>query len=126
MGPEYPLVLEKLSPILAYYVVNDAEEGIKRREQMVEFGGMGHTAVIHTSDNNLIKAFADRLMAGRIIERAGHPRAIGDIYNTNVPSLTLGCGSYGGTLQPPMSVPSTLSIQKGGQKAGQHAVVQDT
>lgn len=63
---------------------------------MVEYGGMGHTAVIHTSDNNLIEAFADRLMAGRIIVNAPATHgAIGDIYNTNVPSLTLGCGSYG-------------------------------
>ena len=96
VGPEYPLSREKLSPILAYYVVNDAAEGIKRCEQMVEYGGMGHTAVIHTSDNNLIEAFADRLMAGRIIVNAPATHgAIGDIYNTNVPSLTLGCGSYG-------------------------------
>lgn len=96
VGPEYPLSREKLSPILAYYVVDDSMEGIKRCEQMVEYGGMGHTAVIHTIDNKLMEVFANRIMAGRIIVNAPATHgAIGDIYNTNVPSLTLGCGSYG-------------------------------
>ncbi|MCL6635163.1 MAG: aldehyde dehydrogenase family protein, partial [Peptococcaceae bacterium] len=96
VGPEYPLSREKLSPILAYYVVDGAPEGIERCRQMVEFGGMGHSAVIHTADEKLVEEFARRIMAGRIIVNAPSTHgAIGDIYNTNVPSLTLGCGSYG-------------------------------
>lgn len=96
VGPEYPLSREKLSPILAYYVVNNSREGIERCEQMVEFGGMGHSAVIHTANERLIDEFAGRIMAGRIIVNAPSTHgAIGDIYNTNMPSLTLGCGSYG-------------------------------
>jgi len=96
VGPEYPLSREKLSPILAYYVVNNSREGIERCEQMVEFGGMGHSAVIHTADEELVDEFARRIMAGRIIVNAPSTHgAIGDIYNTNMPSLTLGCGSYG-------------------------------
>ncbi|MHB8986526.1 MAG: iron-containing alcohol dehydrogenase, partial [Eubacteriales bacterium] len=96
VGPDYPLSREKLSPILAYYVVNGSREGIERCEQMVEFGGMGHSAVIHTADQGLVEEFARRIMAGRIIVNAPSTHgAIGDIYNTNMPSLTLGCGSYG-------------------------------
>ncbi|MDD3653953.1 MAG: bifunctional acetaldehyde-CoA/alcohol dehydrogenase [Desulfotomaculaceae bacterium] len=96
VGPDYPLSREKLSPILAYYVVEGPREGIERCEQMVEFGGMGHSAVIHTADEKLVEEFAGRIMAGRIIVNAPSTHgAIGDIYNTNMPSLTLGCGSYG-------------------------------
>ncbi len=96
MGPEFPLSREKLSPILAYYVANNSREGIELCEQMVEYGGMGHSAVIHTADEKLVDEFARRVMAGRIIVNAPSTHgAIGDIYNTNMPSLTLGCGSYG-------------------------------
>ncbi len=96
MGPEFPLSREKLSPILAYYVANNSREGIELCEQMVEYGGMGHSAVIHTADEKLVDEFARRVMAGRIIVNAPSTHgAIGDMYNTNMPSLTLGCGSYG-------------------------------
>lgn len=96
VGPEYPLSREKLSPILAYYVVTDSREGIERCEQMVEHGGMGHSAVIHSANEKLIDEFARRIIAGRIIVNSPSTHgAIGDIYNTNMPSLTLGCGSYG-------------------------------
>jgi len=96
VGPEYPLSREKLSPILAYYVVKNAEEGIKRCEEMVEFGGMGHSAVIHSNSEETIKEFSRRIKVGRLIINSPSTHgAIGDIYNTNMPSLTLGCGSYG-------------------------------
>lgn len=96
VGPDYPLSREKLSPVLAYYLADNPGEGIKLCEKMVEYGGMGHSAVIHTADENLVDEFARRVMAGRIIVNAPSTHgAIGDIYNTNMPSLTLGCGSYG-------------------------------
>lgn len=96
IGPEYPLSREKLSPILAYYIVDSTEEGITRAEQMVEFGGLGHSAVIHSQDEKVIAEFSDRLKAGRLIVNSPSTHgAIGDIYNTTMPSLTLGCGSYG-------------------------------
>lgn len=96
VGLEYPLSREKLSPILAYYVVNDSREGIERCEQIVEYGGMGHSAVIHSANEELIDEYARRIIAGRIIVNSPSTHgAIGDIYNTNMPSLTLGCGSYG-------------------------------
>ncbi len=96
VGPEYPLSREKLSPILAYYIVDSTEDGIRKAEQMVEFGGLGHSAVIHSQDEKVIDAFSNRLRAGRLIVNSPSTHgAIGDIYNTNMPSLTLGCGSYG-------------------------------
>ncbi|MCX7920694.1 MAG: bifunctional acetaldehyde-CoA/alcohol dehydrogenase [Clostridia bacterium] len=96
VGAQYPLSREKLSPILAYYVVDNFEDGIKRAEEMVEFGGLGHSAVIHSEDQQIIEKFARRIKAGRLIINSPSTHgAIGDIYNTNMPSLTLGCGSYG-------------------------------
>lgn len=96
VGPEYPLSREKLSPILAYYIVNGSREGIERCQQMVEFGGMGHSAVIHSADDSVIEEFSRNIPVGRIIVNSPSSHgAIGDIYNTNTPSLTLGCGSYG-------------------------------
>jgi acetaldehyde dehydrogenase / alcohol dehydrogenase len=96
VGPEYPLSREKLSPILAYYIVDSSSEGINRAEQMVEFGGLGHSAVIHSQDENVIDEFSNRVKAGRLMVNSPSTHgAIGDIYNTTMPSLTLGCGSYG-------------------------------
>jgi acetaldehyde dehydrogenase/alcohol dehydrogenase len=96
VGPEYPLSREKLSPILAFYVVEDYHEGIKRCEQITEFGGLGHSAVIHSEDQTVIEEFAQRLRTGRLlINSPSSHGAIGDLYNTNTPSLTLGCGSMG-------------------------------
>lgn len=96
VGPEYPLSREKLSPILAYYIVDGWEQGIKIAEEMVEFGGLGHSAVIHSEDEKVIDEFAKRIKAGRLIINSPSTHgAIGDIYNTNMPSLTLGCGSFG-------------------------------
>ncbi|MFP5108268.1 bifunctional acetaldehyde-CoA/alcohol dehydrogenase [Neobacillus sp. C211] len=97
VGPGYPLSREKLSPVLACYKVSGLEEGLKRAEEMLEFGGLGHSAVIHTTDQTVIKKFGLRMRAGRIIVNAPSSQgAIGDIYNAYMPSLTLGCGTYGG------------------------------
>ncbi|WP_026567495.1 bifunctional acetaldehyde-CoA/alcohol dehydrogenase [Bacillus sp. UNC41MFS5] len=97
VGPEFPLSREKLSPVLACYKVSSLEEGLKRAEEMLEFGGLGHSAVIHTTDQTVIKEFGLRMRAGRIIVNAPSSQgAIGDIYNAYMPSLTLGCGTYGG------------------------------
>jgi acetaldehyde dehydrogenase/alcohol dehydrogenase len=96
IGPEYPLSREKLSPILACYIVDGYEEGIRKCEEMTEFGGLGHSAVIHSNDTHVIEAFAARVRAGRLLVNSPSSHgAIGDLYNTNTPSLTLGCGSMG-------------------------------
>ena len=97
IGEDYPFSKEKLSPVLTYYIVEDEEEGIGKAEKLLEFGGLGHSAVIHSEDNNTILKFSKRMKAGRIIvNQPSTHGAIGDIYNTNMPSLTLGCGSFGG------------------------------
>lgn len=96
VGTKYPLSAEKLSPVLACYKVKNADQGIERAAQIVEFGGMGHSSAIHSNNEEVIQKFADRLQTGRIIVNSPSTHgAIGDIYNTNLPSLTLGCGSYG-------------------------------
>ncbi|WP_339819362.1 bifunctional acetaldehyde-CoA/alcohol dehydrogenase [Paenibacillus sp. FSL R7-0216] len=96
VGTDHPLSAEKLSPVLACYKVKTAEQGIDRAAEIVTFGGLGHSSVIHSKDEKVIEAFADRLKTGRVIVNSPSTHgAIGDIYNTNLPSLTLGCGSYG-------------------------------
>jgi len=97
VGVEFPFSKEKLSPVLAYYIVEGYYEAIGLAEQLVEFGGLGHSAVIHCEDQAVIARFADRVKVGRIIvNQPSSHGGIGDIYNTNMPSLTLGCGTYGG------------------------------
>ena len=97
VGIEYPFSKEKLSPVLAYYVVKNSDEGIDLAEKLIEFGGLGHSAVIHSEDRDTIQKFSERVKAGRIIVNSPSTHgAIGDIYNTNMPSLTLGCGTFGG------------------------------
>ena len=97
IGKEYPFSKEKLSPILTYYIVEGEEEGIELSEKLVEFGGLGHSAVIHTENEDTINHFSNVLKVGRIIVNSPSTHgAIGDIYNTNMPSLTLGCGTFGG------------------------------
>ena len=97
VGIEYPFSKEKLSPVLAYYIVKDSKEGIDLAEKLIEFGGMGHSAVIHSENVDVIQEFSERVKVGRIIVNSPSTHgAIGDIYNTNMPSLTLGCGTFGG------------------------------
>jgi acetaldehyde dehydrogenase/alcohol dehydrogenase len=97
VGPAYPLSREKLSPILAFYVVDGAEEGIGRAAEVVMYEGLGHSAVIHSENPEIIAAFSARVPASRIIVNAPASQgAIGDLYNTLIPSLTLGCGYTGG------------------------------
>ena len=97
VGKDYPFSKEKLSPILTYYIVDNEEEGITLSEKLVEFGGLGHSAVIHTENEDTINHFSSVLKVGRIIVNSPSTHgAIGDIYNTNMPSLTLGCGTFGG------------------------------
>ena len=97
VGAEHPFSREKLSPVLAYYKVKNSEEGIELAERLLEFGGLGHSAAIHSENKEIINEFAERVKVGRIIVNSPSTHgAIGDIYNTNMPSLTLGCWSFGG------------------------------
>lgn len=97
VGPNYPFSKEKLSPILSYYIVENEDEGVTLSEKLIEFGGLGHSAVIHTENQDTIDHFSSVVKVGRIIINSPSSHgAIGDIYNTNMPSLTLGCGTFGG------------------------------
>ncbi len=97
VGPEYPFSKEKLSPVLGYYIAESKEDALDKCEKLIEYGGLGHSAVIHSEDENTILEFSKKVKVGRIIVNSPSTHgAIGDIYNTNMPSLTLGCGTFGG------------------------------
>lgn len=97
VGDDFPFSKEKLCPVLAYYIVNNYDDGVKLSESLIEYGGLGHSAVIHSEDQDIINYFSSVVKVGRIIVNSPSTHgAIGDIYNTNVPSLTLGCGTFGG------------------------------
>ncbi|MDR2580360.1 MAG: bifunctional acetaldehyde-CoA/alcohol dehydrogenase [Fibromonadaceae bacterium] len=93
---EHPLSLETLMPVLAYFVVENEIEGFACAKRVLNLGGLGHSAVIHSDDEELCIKYGQEMKVGRvIINTPSSQGAIGDIYNTNTPSLTLGCGSYG-------------------------------
>ncbi len=95
-GADYPLSREKLSPVLAMFKANSREHGLELCEKMLKLGGEGHTAVLHSEDEDLHIEFGLRMNACRIlINSPAAQGGIGDIYNEMIPSLTLGCGSYG-------------------------------
>ncbi len=100
IGLEEPFSYEKLSPILAMYRAKDFEDGVKKAEKLVLFAGRGHTAVLYTAPSNRenIKRFEDNVQTARVlINTPSSQGAIGDIYNFRLdPSLTLGCGTWGG------------------------------
>lgn len=96
VGPSEPLTREKLSPVIAILKSNSTEEGFKLSKQMVEFNGLGHSASIHTASSELADKYGDFVPAIRILwNQPSTHGGIGNIYNSFVPSLTLGCGSYG-------------------------------
>ena len=98
VGRDYPLSIEKLSPILAFYVVRDWKEGCERAKQILRYGGMGHTLSIHSKNDDIIREFALQKPASRII--ANSPATHGAVgFSTGLfPAMTLGCGSYGGNI----------------------------
>ncbi|XWK86274.1 MAG: bifunctional acetaldehyde-CoA/alcohol dehydrogenase [Phormidium sp.] len=100
IGTDEPFAFEKLSPILAMYRAKDFEDAVEKAEKLVLFGGRGHTAVLYTAPSNSehIKRFEDKVETARVlINTPSSQGAIGDLYNFRLdPSLTLGCGSWGG------------------------------
>lgn len=96
VGEMEPLTMEKLAPVHALLKAEDEEQGFMMCEQMLVHGA-GHTAVIHTNNQDLARRYGVRMHACRIIWNSpGSLGGVGDIYNAIAPSLTLGCGSYGG------------------------------
>ena len=95
VGREYPLSREKLSPVLSMFTVDGWREGCERSIEMLEFGGLGHTMVIHSSDRDIIMKFALEKPACRILVNT--QAALGAVGYTNelLPSMTLGPGTFG-------------------------------
>ncbi len=98
VGRDFPLSMEKLSPILAYYVVNSLEEGCERCAQVLRYGGMGHTASVHTESRDAAREYGIRMPVSRVVVNS--PSTHGAIgFTTDLePSMTLGCGSWGGNV----------------------------
>jgi acetaldehyde dehydrogenase/alcohol dehydrogenase len=100
VGEGEAFAYEKLSPILAMYRASNFPEAVDKAEKLVEFGGLGHTSVLYTNPANLddIAYFENKMKTGRVlINTPSSQGAIGDLYNFKLdPSLTLGCGTWGG------------------------------
>ena len=98
VGRDYPLSIEKLCPVLSFYVVNDWREGCERCKQILRYGGMGHTMSIHCRNDDIILQFGLKKPAYRIVVNT--PTTHGSIGLTTGldPAMTLGCGGYGGNI----------------------------
>lgn len=100
VGKEYPFSVEKLSPVLAMYKVKDFSEGLVLAQKLLDFGGIGHTSVLYTDPRNKenISRFGEEMKTCRtLINMPSSQGAIGDVFNFKLdPSLTLGCGTWGG------------------------------
>ena len=98
VGRDYPLSIEKLCPVLSFYVVADWREGCERCMEILRYGGMGHTMAIHSQDEEVILEFGLRKPAFRIVVNT--PTTLGSIGMTTGldPSMTLGCGGHGGNI----------------------------
>lgn len=98
VGREFPLSAEKLSPILAFYIVPNLAEGIALCRRLLEFGGLGHTCAIHSQNRAAILQFGEAMPAFRVVVNSASVHgSIG--YSTNLfPAMTLGCGAPGGNI----------------------------
>lgn len=118
VGINEPLTREKLSPVIAVLKADSTEDGLEKARLMVEFNGLGHSAAIHTEDADLAKEFGRIVRAIRVIWNAPSTfGGIGDVYNSFLPSLTLGCGSYGrNSVGDNVSAVNLLNIKKVGRR----------
>lgn len=98
VGRDYPLSIEKLCPVLSFYVVADWREGCERCKEILRYGGMGHTMAIHSRNDQIILEFGLKKPAYRIVVNT--PTTHGSIGLTTGldPAMTLGCGGYGGNI----------------------------
>ena len=118
VGEKEPLSREKLSPVLGFYKVKNAEEGFKMSEAMLEFHGLGHSAAIHCKTQEMADRFGDYVKAIRVIWNSPSTfGGIGNVYNSFLPSLTLGCGSYGhNSVAGNVSAVNLLNIKQLGKR----------
>lgn len=98
VGRDFPWSIEKLSPTLAFFVADGVEAGANRCQEILQFGGMGHTAGMHTQDRAAAIRYGQQMPAARVIINS--PTTHGAIgFSTDLPpSMTLGCGSWGGNV----------------------------
>jgi acetaldehyde dehydrogenase (acetylating) len=98
VGRDFPLSIEKLCPVLSYYVVKDWREGCERCKEILRYGGMGHTMSIHSQNDAVILEFGLHKPAYRICVNT--PTTHGSIGLTTGldPAMTLGCGGFGGNI----------------------------
>lgn len=98
VGRDYPLSIEKLCPVLSFYTVTDWREGCQRCQEILRYGGMGHTMAIHSQNDKVILEFGLKKPAFRILVNT--PTTLGSIGMTTGldPSMTLGCGGHGGNI----------------------------
>ncbi|MDE5976988.1 MAG: bifunctional acetaldehyde-CoA/alcohol dehydrogenase, partial [Turicibacter sp.] len=118
VGVNEPLTREKLSPVLAVLKATSTEDGIAKSAAMVEFNGLGHSAAIHTQNHEISIQFGLKCKAIRVIENAPSTfGGIGSVYNAFIPSLTLGCGSYGhNSVSNNISAMNLLNIKRIGRR----------
>jgi acetaldehyde dehydrogenase/alcohol dehydrogenase len=118
VGPAEPLTREKLCPVLAVLTVGTRARGVELAAAMVEFNGLGHSAAVHTEDAEFVEEFGHAVKACRIIWNAPSSQGgIGDVYNAFLPSLTLGCGSYGhNSVAGNVSAVNLLNIKRIGRR----------
>ena len=98
VGREHPLSVEKLCPVLSFYVVRDWQEGCERCKQVLRYGGMGHTMGIHSQNEQIILEFGLKKPAFRIAVNTPTTFGSTGISSGLEPAMTLGCGGYGGNI----------------------------
>ncbi len=118
VGPKEPISREKLSPVLAVFKSKDDVEGFDFAEKMVSFNGLGHSASIHCKEQKMADDYGEKVKAMRIIWNSPSTfGGIGNVYNSFLPSLTLGCGSYGhNSIGGNVSAINLLNIKKVGKR----------
>jgi acetaldehyde dehydrogenase (acetylating) len=98
VGRDFPLSIEKLSPVLAFYVVKDWEEASRRCLELLRYGGTGHTLGIHSRDDRLIREFALRKPVFRVVVNTQTSMGATGYTTGLAPSMSLGCGAYAGNI----------------------------
>ncbi len=98
VGRDFPLSIEKLSPILAYYVANGLEEGSRLCDEILHYGGMGHTAAVHTRSREAALRYGVLMPAARVVVNTPATHGAIGFSTALAPSMTLGCGSWGGNV----------------------------
>lgn len=98
VGRDHPWSIEKLSPTLAFFVANGVTEGANRCEEILRFGGMGHTAGMHTGDRAAAVKYGEQMPASRVIINSPTTHGAIGLSTGLPPSMTLGCGSWGGNV----------------------------